>query len=195
MGAVVPLGADATWQHGLSTMDRVRRQRPRAIPLLLILILAGCSDQAAQRRQQQRLRVEQQRQERCRHDRRSLPPLLAALARSEDQWAWVRAEVYVPTPAPPPLDPDEQRRLAIYDQEVEQDHYQQAYAAWQEREWQRRAAWRSDHLARLDEAVRQRSARAAALRRVAPSLLTASDPPRLNTVERDRRLRCGVAAS
>ena len=193
MGAVAALLACSAWQHGARTLDRVRRQRPRAIAVLLTLLLASCSAREARRADQERLKVQQQ-QERCRHDRRTLPPLLAAFARSEEQLAQVRAEVYSPSAPPPPLDADEQRRLAIYDQEVEQEQYAQAVAVWQEREWQRRSAWRAGHSARLDQATRQRNARAAALRQQAPSLLTKSDPPRLIAVERDRLLSCGASA-
>lgn len=194
MGAVAALLACSAWQHGSRTLDRVRRQRPRAIAVLLTLLLASCSAREARRADQERLKAAKQQQERCRHDRRTLPPLLAAFARSEEQLAKVRAEVYSPSAAPPPLDADEQRRLAIYDQEVEQEQYAQAVAVWQEREWQRRSAWRAGHSARLDQAMRQRNARAAALRQQAPSLLTQSDPPRLIPVERDRRLSCGASA-
>ena len=70
--------------------------------------------------------------------------------------------------------------------------YQQAYAAWQELNDQRRRAWRAEWNQRLEGAVRDRAVRAQALRRVAPSLVTATDPAQLRAAERARLLQCGA---
>lgn len=172
-------------------------RRPLAFLLLLVTLLAGCRGPDDRAIQQKRAAAEQQRrqaQQACLQTRRMLPPLLEGFSRSRDRLASVEADAYVPSPAPPPLDPQEQRRLAFYDQEIEQEQYDQAQAAWQERESQRRAVWRRDRAARLDVARRQHAASVAALRRAYPSLLTASDSPRLIAAERERLLACGGVA-
>lgn len=165
------------------------------VPLLLVAVgLISCGRSPDRRLEQQQLAAEQQRrrqQAECRLDRDQLPPLVEALRRRDARIAAIEAETYQPSAAPAPLDPDEQRRLAIYDQEIEQEQYDQAHAMWQEREADRRAAWRRDRRERFSAARVQRAAAVAALRARAPSLLTAADPPQLNQPELQRRLSCG----
>ena len=163
--------------------------------LLLAAGLASCSRSPDPRLQQQKLAAEQQRRQRvaqCQRDRDLLPPLIEAFNRSEERVAAIEAEVYAPSAPPAPLDPDEQRRLAIYDQEIEQEQYEQAKAAWQEREDQRRAAWRSERRERLAAARERRAEASAALQAKAPGLLSAADPPQLDQAEARRRIACGA---
>lgn len=191
-GQWLPLLTGTAWQHGPSPLDRVRRQRPRAITVLLILLLAGCADRQRRQAEQDRLKAQQLQHTRCLQTRRALLPLLAAWDRDDARLMRLRAEVYVPTAPPTPLDPEEQRRLTINDQDVEQEAYQQVYAAWQELNDQRRRAWLAEWNQRLEGAVRDRAVRAQALRRVAPSLVTATDPAQLRAAERARLLQCGA---
>lgn len=187
---------------------RVSRSRPpaiqaplsKAMPLLLLVVvltssLTACSWFRDRRLAQQKAVAEQQRRRleaQCRRDRQRLQPLIDAFRRSEERVAAIEAEGYVASAAPAPLDPDEQRRLAVYDQEIEQEQYDQSYAAWQEREAQRRAAWRSDRRARLAQARERRAEAASAVRAKVPALVSAADPPQLNQAEVQRRLSCGA---
>ncbi len=144
----------------------MRRRFPLAIAVLLITLLTAgaCSrvptDSSTDERESRR-RLELQR--RCRQQREALPALQAAVQRLEQELVRVEREVYVPAPAPAPLDPEEQRRLTIYDQEVEQEQYDRARGLWQEREAQREALWQRRHRARLDTARQARSTAIAAL--------------------------------
>ena len=186
---------------------RVSRSRPPAIPVLLqtatrlalaVLMacgMTGCVRFQDQRLEQQKAAAEQLRRRQlaqCRLDQQQLPPLIDAFRRSEERVAAIEDEGYVPSSPPAPLDPDEQRRLAVYDQEIEQEKYDQDYAAWQEREAQRRAAWREERRDRLALARERRASAAAALKARMPALLSTSDPPQLNQAEVERRLACGV---
>jgi hypothetical protein len=191
------------WQHAFSDPVDVSRSRPAAIlkatPVGLVLLLAAglsaCGWFPDRRLEQQKAAAEQQRRRQeaeCRRDRQRLQPLIAAFRRSEERVAALEAEAYVPTAAPAPLDPNEQRRLAIYDQEIEQQQYDEAYAAWQNREAQRRGTWQRERQERLAQAAQQRTAAAAALRAEAPALLSATDPPQLHQADAQRRLTCGT---
>ncbi|MFM7312181.1 MAG: hypothetical protein ACKO0M_03280 [Cyanobium sp.] len=177
----------------------IRALRAGATPLVLAaLLLPGLISCGPSRdlRSEQRQRAAEQRRRalasQCRRDRALLPPLIEALRGREQELAALEAETYRPSAGPSPLDPDEQRRLAVYDQEIEQEQYDQAYAAWQDREAQRRAAWRSDRRERLTLAREQRAAAAAALEARAPELFPANDPAQLDQTALQRRLSCGA---
>ena len=99
-------------------------RRPLAFLLLLVTLLAGCRGPDYREVQKKRAAAEQQRRQAqllCQQTRQALPPLLAGFSRSRDRLASIESEAYVPSPAPAPLDPEEQRRLAVYDQEIEQE--------------------------------------------------------------------------
>ena len=153
--------------------DRVRRHSPLAIAVLLITLLTSgactrvATDPAAEQREARR-RHELQR--RCQRQRDALPALRASVQRRTQELLRLEADVYVPAPAPAPLDPEEQRRLAIYDQEVEQEQYDQAHALWQERELQRQALWQQRRRDRLQVARQARAAAVAALQSQQASL-------------------------
>jgi hypothetical protein len=169
-------------------------RRPLAIVVLVATLLASCSRRDERQLQQQRAAEQQRRQlqAQCQRDRRQLPPLLEAFTASRARVAAIEAEAYAASAPPAPLDPDEQRRLAIYDQEIEQEQYDQRRAAWEEQEQQRRASWQRERAARLEAARSQAAAAAAALRRAYPDMLTSSDPPQLLAAPRDRRLTCAA---
>jgi len=191
-----PSGHKSPWQHGGCDPVRVIPRRPLAIVVLVATLLASCSRRDEHQLQQQRAAEQQRRQlqAQCQRDRRQLPPLLEAFTASRGRVAAIEAEAYVPSAPPPPLDPDEQRRLAPYDQEIEQEQYDQRRAEWEAQEQQRRAAWRRERAARLQRARAQDTAAVAALRLRYPALLTAAEPPQLLTAQRDRLLGCAAGA-
>jgi hypothetical protein len=162
----------------------VRRRSSLAIAVLLITLLTAgaCSrvpteSSTDQRESRRRLELER----RCRQQRDALPALQAAVQRLDQELVRVESEVYVPAPAPAPLDPEEQRRLALYDQEVEQEQYDRARALWQEREVQREALWQRRHRVRLNTARQAQSTAMAALQGQRASLqrlMCGPRPPR-----------------
>jgi hypothetical protein len=173
----------------------VRRQGRLAIAVLLAILPLGCGGGARRAERSGPVPAAQQRPDprelqRCRNDRRDLPPLLDAFQRQVDRVAAIEAESYVPAAGPPPLDPEEVSRLAIYDQEIVQEEYDQAHAAWQEQERLRRASWRQERAARLADARQARDQLAAALRQRWPSVLSADDPALLRQAEHKRLLHC-----
>ena len=95
------------------------------MPLLLLVVVLASSLLAIhwfkdRRLEQQQAAAEQQRrrfQVQCRLDRQRLQPLIDSFRRSQQRVVAIEAEGYLPSAAPAPLDPDEQRRLAVYDQE------------------------------------------------------------------------------
>lgn len=130
------------------------RRGQLATAVLLIGLLAGCSRPPDPDLQRQRAEQAQRRaaQQRCESQRRRLQALLEVEQLRKREWQALAAATYQPSPAPPALDPEEQRRLAVYDQEIEQEQYEQALALWREREQQRRADWQREHAAQLGSA-------------------------------------------
>lgn len=135
----------------------VRRRPLLATSALLILALSGCGawqrkDDASAAREAlaQRQALERQR---CQLRWRQIQPQLAHWNEQRTRLAAVEAEGYRPGPGrPTALDPEEQRRLATYDQEIEQEQYQQALEAWREKERARHLAWSQEHATRLQRA-------------------------------------------
>ena len=183
---------------GHSPGQPVRSLQPLAAAVLLLVLLPGCglirspatpdaSRQAAVQR-----RVEAQR--RCRLAWTQLQPLLQRLQEQHSRLAALEAEQYEAGPGrPQALDPEEQRRLAPYDQEIEQEQYDQALAAWQAEEWQRRSRWRERQQARLTQARRDRDAAEAAVRRSDPEVLDPAAADGLNRAVLGRLERCAPA--
>ena len=139
--------------------------------LTTLIAVCACSRQSADPAAEQaeaRRRIALQQS--CDRELAALPRLQRALQRSEQELLRLQREVYRPSPAPPPLDPDEQRRLAIYDQEVEQEQYNEALVQWQARELQRQALWQRQRRQRLDAARQAQATAAAALQRHRTSL-------------------------
>ena len=188
--------------HGVRELrGRLKGHRWRVVPLLQAGLLGGLlagaliscrgpsPDRALeQQRQQQQARLQQQL--RCERQRRALQPLVDSFQQHRATLLAIDAEVYGPSPGPKPLDPEEQRRLAIYDQEIEQEQYEKALAAWKEREAQRYGAWRSEQAARRAAAHAALAAAAAKLRAIAPAVVSSSDPPGLRQAELQPLLRC-----
>lgn len=168
------------------------RQRRLLGALVMLALLAGA--QAGCRRvpseaERRQMAEQQQALEQCRRYRSALPHRLEQFTATRQALQELQAESYRPTPGPKPLDPEEQSRLTIYDQQSEQEQYDQALASWQEREQGRRAAWQWRHRQRLQAAEQGFSAAAAALRQVSPALLDTGPLPGLHqeTVARYRR--------
>lgn len=198
-------GGGPPWQHGDCTQDGVIRSPSQAAPaaaaltgLLLVLLAAACGPTARppQPAESEARRQRQAReQEQCLQQRRRLQTLIEAFERSQARVVAVAEDTYRPSAAPAPLDPEEQRRLAIYDQEMEQEQYERAVADWEAQEQERRGRWRSERAVLLEQARSGRAAAAAALRRAFPTVVSDTDPPQLVAAERERRLRCGVPST
>jgi len=170
----------------------------RLLGALVVLALlagaqAGCrrSPTEAERRQA----AERQRAlESCRRYRGDLPQRLERFTAERQALLALRAETYRPIPGPKPLDPEEQSRLTIYDQQSEQELYDQALAAWQEREQLRRAAWAVRQRALLQVAEANFDGAAAALRQVSPALLDGAAVPATRPEEIARYRNCSPEA-
>jgi len=173
-------------------------RQPRLLGALVVLALLagaqpGCrrSPSEAQRRQA----VErQQALERCRRYRGDLPQRLQRFTAERQALLALQAEAYRQSPGPKSLDPDEQSRLTIYDQQSEQEQYDQALSAWQEREQLRRAAWAVRQRERLHSAEASFGRAAAALRQVSPALLDGAAVPATRPEEVARYRSCSPEA-
>jgi hypothetical protein len=88
------------------------------------------------------------------------------------------------------LNPDEQRRLTIYDQQTEQALYNEAVAAWRRSEQAYRQSWQLDYQERQKRADQAQFAAAQALQRIDPQLLLPGDPPRLADAQVERYRLC-----
>ena len=161
----------------------LRRSTHLLLTSFLAAALASCGSDPRQRQaelaRQQQLARQRQELAQCRRSQARLPAELAQFRQRAQALAVIDAEQYWPSPAPKPLDPDEQRRLAIYDQEVEQEQYDQAVAAWEVAEAERSARWRRRQASRRAEAAAALASSAEQLRAVSPRLLSSGPSPRL----------------
>ena len=176
-------------QSGLSPRLRVIR-RFRLLALLAVVLLAGCRSTAPSPQERERLAAQQRLLVLCTRHQQRLPGLLERFAAAQRALAAVRQTSYTPSPAPKPLDPEEQRRLTIYDQQTEQEIYEQAVDAWRQKEAERRERWERARAAQEDAAAEALKGAAAALQQVHPELLLAGASPRLNTEEVERFRNC-----
>jgi hypothetical protein len=155
------------------------------------ILVRRSSEQA--RRQHERVQSQTEAKHRCLERWQQLQPLLA---RFHEQRRLVQAteqEAYRSGAGEPRhLDPEEQRRLAPYDQEIEEEQYRQAVAAWQLQENQRRTAWIEAHRLRRDQRGRALDQAAASLRRLVPNLVDDAVPPDLNSEVLNGLQRCDV---
>ena len=175
------------WSPGLCVTCR-----HRLLPLLAMVLLAGCGPDSTTVAERER-RAEQQRLlELCQRQRQKPPELLARFEAAEMALAAVQADTYSSTPGPRPLDPDEHRRLTIYDQQIERDLYEEAVDAWRRGEAERWESWEREHRAQERAALDALNAAAAPLRQLHPELLQVGAPPRLNTAEVERFRRCSA---
>jgi len=175
----------------------VMRQRPLLGALVVLALLAG-AQMGCQRRpteaERRQLAQRQQAVGQCLRYRSALPQRLEAFTAKRQALLELQAETYRPTPGPKPLDPEEQSRLTIYDQQSEQEQYDQALASWQEREQGRRAAWAARQRALLQVAEANVDRAAAALRQVSPALLDDGAMPATRPEEVARYLSCSPEA-
>ena len=175
------------------------RSRQLLAALLMVVALAGCGPRGpspAERQRQQRQAQLQRDLAQCRRHQRAFPGLLQRFQQAQQRVQAIDQLRYVPLAAPQPLDPDEQRRLAIYDQESEEEAYNQAVAAWQQQDQQRREQFAAERSARLREARADLGEAALQLRQVNQRLIRDSgsavpiDPVLASDqVERFRRCR------
>jgi hypothetical protein len=158
--------------------------RPRRLMAALVVVALVAGAQLGCRRGPSELerRQAQERQralDSCRRHQAVLPQRLERFTADRQALLALQGERYRPAPGPRPLDPQEQSRLTIYDQQSEQEQYEKALAAWQEREQGRRAAWRARQRQRLQQAEQRLAASAVELRAVSAELLDAAPVPSL----------------
>ena len=121
------------------------------------------------------------------------PRLPAALQRfnsAQQELVAVRTATYLPSAPPKPLDPEEQRRLTIYDQQTEQDLYEQSVETWRRAEADRRDRWERQQSQRDRNAADAFNAAAQSLQQLHPELLRVGSPPQLNNEEVERFRTC-----
>ena len=165
-------------------------RRFRLLALLAVVVLAGCRSTAPSPQERERLAAQQRLLALCARHQQRLPGLLERFDAAQRTLAAARQISYTPSPAPKPLDPEEQRRLTIYDQQTEQEIYEQAVDAWRQQEAERRERWEQAQAAKQAAAAEALKAAASALRQVHPELLLAGASPRLNAEEVERFRSC-----
>jgi len=165
-------------------------RRFRLLPLMAVLLLASCKSNAPSPKERERLAEQQRQLALCQRHQARQPELLKRFAAAQQQRARVNERVYQPSAAPQPLDPEEQRRLTIYDQQSEQDQYAQAVDAWRRTEADRRDRWEADQTAQQSAALQALNGAAQALRQVHAELILPGSLPRLNSAEVERFRSC-----
>jgi Skp family chaperone for outer membrane proteins len=167
-------------------------RRFRLLPLLVVVLLASCRSTAPSPQERERLAAQQRLLSLCTRNQERLPRLLQTFQTAQNQLAEIASATYTPSPGPKPLDPEEQRRLTIYDQQVEQDLYEQAVDAWRRQEAERRERWEREQASQKAAAAETLNRAATALRQVHPELLLAGAgaAPRLNEPEVERFRSC-----
>ena len=126
----------------------------------------------------------------CQRTRPRASQLVAEFRREQADLERLRAEVYQPTPRPQPPDPAALSKLAVYDQELDQERYAQAVQAWQTKEAARSGAWAAEHGRLLSGSEARLAAIARDLRTLNPALLTPAAVPRLDEQAVDRFADC-----
>ena len=133
-------------------------QRPATASLffatLLALTLVGCNGAERQRREQAAAAQQQLSAlvSRCRGQQPAVQRQLQELRRSSSELANLKQQTYLPLRKPVAPDPELMARFTRDDQELEQERYQQALAAWRSSDRAERRYWQGEH-----EAKRQRS--------------------------------------
>ena len=121
---------------------------------LMALTLLGCNDAERQKREQA---AAAQRQlsalvSRCRAQQPAVQRQLQELRRSSSELANLKQQAYSPLRRPAAPDPELMARFTREDQELEQERYEQALAAWRSSDRAERRYWQGEQ-----EAKRQRS--------------------------------------
>lgn len=164
----------------------------RLLPGLLSLawMLAACSGRAPAPPSPPSSSTDAAQLARCRRYQAPLPALLEQFRASQAAQQAVAAERYSPTAPPKPLDPEEQRRLTVYDQQTEQEAYDEAHRLWLAAEAQRQQQWQRQQDQRLQQSAAALAEHAAALKAVSDELVIAAPVPQLNTSALERWLQC-----
>jgi len=180
-----------TCQHVATVTASVTDPRRLLAALMLLAVLVACGRGGVSEADRQRQLQQRRDLAHCRAERPRLPQLLARFQASREELLGLRAELYRPSAGPKPLDPEEQSRLTLDDQQTEQEQHDEAMEAWREQERQRRAAWERQQAQRLAASEQRLAQAAAALRQMSPTLLQAGSSPQLNgaAVERYRSCR------
>lgn len=178
----------------------VRQRRALALPLLVLLLaVAACrparppeptaeQKAAAARAAQKRLN-----QQRCLRDRDSLRQQLSALRSTQAELARVKAEAYVPTPRPKPIDPAVEARFSLADQELDSLRHQEALANWQRAERQRYRDWKWGHTRQLQRLDERQTRQLAALKALNSNLFDPAAPGQLSQAAVARYSSCDPA--
>jgi hypothetical protein len=165
-------------------------RRFRLLALLAVVCVAGCKPSGPSLQERERLAEQQRLLALCQRLQPRLPSALERFVLAQQELAAVRQSSYAPTAPPKPLDPEEQRRLTIYDQQTEEDLHEQAMEAWRLAETDRRERWELEHTKQEQAAREAFHAAASSLQQLHPELLQAGTPPRLNLPEVDRFRAC-----
>lgn len=136
-------------------MQQRRTSASLFIATLLALTLLGCSGAERQKREEA---AAAQRQlsslmSRCRGQQPAVQRQLQELRRSTSELANLKQQAYSPLRRPAAPDPELMARFTREDQELEQERYEQALAAWRSSDRAERRYWQGEQ-----EAKRQRSA-------------------------------------
>lgn len=121
---------------------------------LLALTLLGCDGAERQKREQAAIAERQLSAlvSRCRGQQPAVQRQLQDLQRSSSELANLEQQSYVPLRKPTAPDPELLARFTREDQELEQERYEQALAAWRSSDRAERRYWQGEQ-----EAKRQRS--------------------------------------
>lgn len=179
----------------------MRQSRRLALPLLLGIAVAVAACQPAKppeptaEEKAAAARAERNRRdlERCLRDRDTLSKQLDELRFTREELARVKAETYVPTARPKPLEPALAARFSLADQELDSLRYQQALDSWQQAEQQRYGVWMQRHTSlqrRLEERQRRQLSDLKALN---SSLFDPSSPDQLSQAAVAKYRNCDPA--
>ncbi len=121
---------------------------------LIALTLLGCNGAERQKREQAAAAQRQLRAlvSRCRGQQPAVQRHLQELQRSSSELANLKQQAYSPPLKPAAPDPEPTARFTREDQELEQERYEQALAAWRSSDRAARLYWQGEQ-----EAKRQRS--------------------------------------
>jgi hypothetical protein len=158
-------------------------RRFRLLALMAAMCLAGCGSNAPSLQEREQMAKQQQLLDLCLRVQPRLPAALQRFNSAQQELVAVRAATYLPSAPPKPLDPEEQRRLTIYDQQTEQDLYEQSVETWRRAEAGRRDRWERQQSQRDRNAADAFNAAAQSLQQLHPELLRVGSPPQLNNEE------------
>lgn len=162
-----------------------RWQRSAGFALLLLLVVSCQPSQppkptAAEQAAAAEAERNRRDLERCQRDRLAVRKQVDELRFTQRELAQLKAEAYVPTTRPTPIDPALAARFSLADQELDSVHYQQSLETWQQAERQRYSQWMQRHTSlqrRLEERQRRQLS---ALKALNSSLFDPAQPEQIS---------------